>query len=161
QFWTVEDGEIVGRLPNQKFARSENLCTERRYSDFELRFEARLAWGNSGVHIRSTLLDRETFAVRRPQVELADNHVAPWGSAVTEPASRSVVLAPIELVDAHLRRGEFNRMKVRCVGQHLTVWLNDILLIDAQYRTLGIDGIIALQLHRAAPGMEVRFRNIE
>jgi hypothetical protein len=160
-FWFVEGGELVGRLPNQKFKKNVNLCTIRRYADFELRWEARLPWGNSGVHVRSVLVDRDTYNVRGPQVELADNHIVPWGSAVTEPPSRSNLLAPIEFVDSHLRRGEFNAMRVRCVGKRFSVWLNDQLIVDALYRPLAIEGIIALQLHRAAPGMEVRFRNIE
>jgi hypothetical protein len=159
-YWSVENGEIVGRLPLERLPRSTNLCTRRRFADFELRFQAKLPWGNSGIHVRSALIDRDAYVLRGPQIELADNHEAPWGSAITEPSSRNRLLAPIELVEGALRRGDYNDMRIRCQGVRVTVWLNDTMILDGNYKPLGIEGIVGLQLHRAAAGMEVRFRNL-
>jgi hypothetical protein len=161
QYWKVENGEIVGRLGPDRLAAHTQLCTKRSFADFELQFEVLLTQGNSGVHIRSTLGDRESYYVRGAQVELSEETRRPWGSVITEPGSRSFLLPPLEIVQQNLRPGEFNHMLVRCIGRRIQVRLNGVLLIDADFKPLPVAGIIALQLHRTAPGMEVRFRKIE
>src|SRR5579862_3878284 len=56
EYWQVKDGAIVGATPDGlKF--NTFLCSTKKYKDFELKFQVRLAgkdWtGNSGVQIRS------------------------------------------------------------------------------------------------------------
>ena len=161
EFWSVQDGVLVGRLGPNKLKQNTQLCTTRSFADFELRLDVRLVAGNSGVHVRSALVDRESFNVRGPQVEISDDPRRPWGSAITEPGSRSTLLPPLQLVEKSLRPGDFNQLNIRCVGRRIQVRLNGELLVDGDFKPLPVQGIIALQLHRAAAGMEVHFRDIE
>src|SRR5712692_9660913 len=71
EYWSVQDGAIVGATPNGlKF--NTFLCSKKMYKDFELSFQVRLkdGKGNSGVQIRSEVFDPEKFAVKGPQCDI-------------------------------------------------------------------------------------------
>ena len=48
------------------------LCSKKKYKDFELKFKVRLkdGKGNSGVQIRSKVIDPKKFAVAGPQGDI-------------------------------------------------------------------------------------------
>src|SRR5262245_15826057 len=60
QYWSVKDGAIVGfTAEDPKF--NTFLCSKKKYKDFELKFQVRLkdGVGNSGVQIRSEIVDKD------------------------------------------------------------------------------------------------------
>src|SRR6266446_9811444 len=70
EYWSVQDGAIVGATPNGlKF--NTFLCSKKKYKDFELSFRVRLKGGagNSGVQIRSEVFNPEQYAVKGPQCD--------------------------------------------------------------------------------------------
>jgi serine/threonine protein kinase len=165
RYWKVEDGAIIGRLPEERRAGKTFLYTKKKYSDFELQLQVRMRGGktnvgNSGVQIRSTVRDPKRFVVIGPQCKIGYHGKYHWGSLLTEPKGEPCILASTELVDKVLKPGEFNDYSIRCVGKWVTIRLNGQTTVDAEFRPMADEGVIAWQLHGWHPGMEVVFRNI-
>src|SRR5919206_2906852 len=78
EYWSYKDGALVGYTPTDP-GFNTFLCSKKKYKDFELKFKVRLKGGvgNSGVQIRSAVLDRDKFTVRGPQCDIGQQF---WGS---------------------------------------------------------------------------------
>jgi uncharacterized protein (TIGR03067 family) len=164
-FWRWENGELVGAFAPGRRAHTF-LFSQRKYRDFELKFQVRLKGGdragNSGVQIRSRITDELRCVVKGPQCEIG-NHGSgsTWGSLVTEPAGRPWVLADRDRVKQVVKQDAFNDYRVRCVGKHITITINGSAMVDADFPTMPEEGVIAWQLHGGYPNMEVRFRDVQ
>ena len=153
--WYVEDGLLVCESgPDKGYG---YLGTDEHYKDFELTLEFKQeANGNSGVFIRSTV---DGTKVSGWQVE-----VAPPGhdtGGVYESYGRGWLIKPDPEKDKALKMGEWNTMKIRVVGDHLTSWVNGTEMVDFSDEKIGEgEGGIALQIHDGG-GIRVRWRNIK
>lgn len=153
--WYVEDGLLICESgPDKKYG---YLSTEKSYNDFELTLEFKQeANGNSGVFIRSTF---EGTKVSGWQVEVAPpNHDT---GGIYESYGRGwLVQIPDEKEDI-LKMGEWNKMKIRAVGNQVTTWLNGTQMVDINDEKIGKGkGSIALQIHDGG-GIKVRWRKLE
>ena len=157
ELWSVEEGVITGtgiRLATNVF-----LFTDKRYGDFELRYEARLIddEGNSGVQIRSEKLD--DGHAKGYQVDIGKGY---WGSLYHE-LGRGM-LAQYEREEGAesdpVKRDEFNEFVVRAEGDHIAVHLNGVKTVDLRDPEGERDGRIALQIHSGRSTV-IQFRNIE
>jgi hypothetical protein len=164
QYWSVNNGALVGATPGQGLKHNTFLCSKKKYRDFELRFEVRLrdGKGNSGVQIRSEIMDPKTFAVKGPQCDIGEGY---WGSLFGEhhaPDDKHIMLkaASPDEIKRVVKPADFNDYQIRCVGQHVTITINGTTMVDGDFPTLPRDGIIAFQLHSGGP-MEVTYRKIE
>ena len=153
--WYVEDGLLICESgPDKAYG---YLSTKKFYDDFELTLEFKqLANGNSGVFFRSTF---EGTKVSGWQVE-----VAPPGhdsGGIYESYGRGwLVQIPDEKEDI-LKMGEWNKMKIRVVGGHVTTWLNGTQMVDIEDEKIAEGkGAIALQIHDGG-GIKVLWKNIE
>lgn len=155
--WTVEDGAIVGR-------EGENhagglLYTEASYGDHEVECDAWVSYPfDSGVFVRMLTGQRGIQATLdyRDGGEIAG--IYSNGYLFHNTAAK-----------ARWRRGEWNRVRVRCVGSppHVIVWLNGERVTDFQVPeglgTFAPRGRIGLQVHgdRADPvGSKVMFKDL-
>jgi hypothetical protein len=156
--WKVDNGAIIGATPADGLTFNTFLASKQKFRDFELSFQVRLkdGKGNSGVQIRSEVFDPKRMAVKGPQCDIGDVY---WGSLYGEEFGGMMQQAPKDTVQKALKKGEFNDYSIRCVGKHVTIKLNGVVTVDADFPKLPDEGIIALQLH-AGPPMEVTFRNI-
>jgi hypothetical protein len=159
QYWSVRDGAIVGYTPKDP-GHNTFLCSKRKYGDFELFFRVRLKGGegNSGVQIRSKVLDREKFTVGGPQADIGQQY---WGSLYGENFGGMMKQAPADVVKKALKPDDFNDYSIRCVGKHVTIKLNGETTVDDDFEKMSDEGIIAFQLHQGFPGMEVTFQDIK
>jgi hypothetical protein len=157
RYWKVEKGAIVGR--GWREAYNTFLCSKKKYRDFELRFRGRLRGGkgNSGVQIRSEIMDRAKFTVKGPQADMGDDY---WGSLYGEHFGGMMKRAPADVVKKALKPAGFNDYFIRCVGKHVTIKLNGETTVDDDFETMPAEGIIAWQLHGGHPDMEVEFRDV-
>lgn len=153
--WYAKDGLLICESgPDQEYG---YLSTKKFYDDFELKLEFKQeANGNSGVFFRSTF---EGTKVSGWQVE-----VAPPGhdtGGIYESYGRGwLVQIPDEKEDI-LKMGEWNSMKIRVVGGHVTTWLNGDQMVDIEDEKIAEGkGAIALQIHSGG-GIKVNWRNIE
>jgi hypothetical protein len=159
KYWSVKDGAIVGYTPEDP-GHNTFLCSKKKYGDFELSFKVRLkdGIGNSGVQIRSKVVDSEKFIVAGPQCDIG---AALWGSLYGERFGDMMKQSPADLVKKVVKPTEFNDYSIKCVGKHVTIKVNDETMVDDDFEKMPEDGIIAWQLHAGFKSMEVTFKDIQ
>lgn len=153
--WYVEDGLLVCESgPDKGYG---YLSTEKFYNDFELEVEFQQeANGNSGVFFRSTF---EGTKVSGWQVEVAPpNHDT---GGIYESYGRGWLVQIPDEKENILKMGEWNHMKIRVQGGHVTTWLNGQQMIDITDEKIAAGkGAIALQIHDGG-GIKVKWRNLK
>lgn len=152
-----------------------HLISEKSYENYFLEFEYRFAGepGNCGVLVHAST-PRSLYGMFPKSIEVQMMHSNAgdfwciqediqvddmekrrgpkenWG--VTEGKERRI----INLTDGSEKPlGEWNKMKIKCEGDRITVWVNGDLVNDG-YGATAQSGQIALQ----AEGAEVEFRDI-
>lgn len=157
-YWSVKDGALVGNSGEKGIRFNTFLCSKKEYGDFELKFQIRLKGGkgNSGVQIRSTVIDNKKFVVKGPQCDIGQVY---WGSLYGEKFGGMMKKADAASVKKVLKPAGFNDYYIKAVGKHVTIKLNGETMVDQEFDTMPTKGIIAFQLHSGGP-MEVTFKNI-
>lgn len=154
EIWYVDNGHIVCESgPDKEYG---YLATNDKYKDFELTLEFKQeADGNSGVFFRSSL---DGTKISGWQVE-----VAPPGNdtgGIYESYGRGWLEQIPEEKEKFLKPGEWNKMKIRVVGDQVTTWLNGNKMVDMKDEKIGAaNGVIALQIHDGG-GIKVRWKNL-
>lgn len=148
--WSVQDGVLVFS------GKGDNLCTLKEYANFELLVDWKiLARGDSGIYLRGS-----------PQIQIWDpadpisKNTGSGGIYNNQKAENPSV--PIALADKPV--GEWNTFRIRMVGEKVSVWLNDILVVDRvtmenyweRDKPIYATGSIELQNH----GNPLYFKNI-
>lgn len=155
QHWRVENGELVND------GNGLYLTTQEDHADFELWLEYKtVAQADSGVYLRGC-----------PQVQIWDTTEAggKWNLGADKGSGGLWNNSPgapgkDPLVKADKAFGEWNALRVRMIGERVSVWLNDALVVDharlENYydRKLALprEGPIQLQTH----GGEIRWRKV-
>ena len=154
ELWYVEDGQLVcASGPDAAYG---YLATDATYHDFDLTVDfMQEADGNSGVFFRSSV---EGTVVSGWQAEVAPPGLFTGG--IYESYGRGWLVQPDPALDAALRMGDWNTMRVRAVGDRVTTWLNGTRMVDLVDEIVGTGtGSIALQIHDGG-GIKVRWRDI-
>lgn len=164
--YKIEDGVIVGttalNTPNSF------LVTEKEYGDFVLEVDIKLGAAiNSGVQTRSHFnpkLNNGRGAVYGRQVEI-DPSDRRWSGGIYDESRRQWIypLSLNEDAQSLYKAGEYNRIKVECIGNETKTWLNGkpvAYVID----TLDQSGFIGLQVHSVSKpsdaGQKIYFKNV-
>lgn len=153
--WTIDNGELVND------GTGLYLTTVKDYGDFELRIDYKtVAKADSGIYLRGI-----------PQVQIWDTtkEGGKWdrnadkgsGGLFNNPKNSP---GQLPLVHADKLFGEWNQFRITMVGDKVTVYLNDKLVVDGaplfNYYEKGnppfATGPIQLQTH----GGEIRWRNV-
>ncbi len=176
--YTVEDGQIVGRLvPNTS---NSFLCTARDYGDFVLELEFKVDTElNSGVQVRSHCFDHPTTVewkgktikiptgrVHGYQVEI-DSDVKRgrlWTGGIYDEGRRGWLVDLKDKDEARkaFKPGEWNKLKIECKGDSIKTWVNGVPAAQLT-DSMTPSGFIGLQVHavgkRPEP-VEVRFKDL-
>jgi hypothetical protein len=163
-FFRVEQGAIVAGMLDQKIPRNEFLCTEQKYSDFELRLQVKLQGqgNNAGVQFRSERIkgDHEVSGYQC-DVGVAWNRPV-WGGLYDE-SRRKKMLAegPADLLPKWVKEGDWNELWIRAVGNKIQLSVNGHQTLEyiEQDAAIARDGIIGLQIH-SGPPTEAWYRHI-
>ncbi|MCX2681308.1 DUF1080 domain-containing protein [Galbibacter sp. EGI 63066] len=154
--WYVNDeGLLVSESgPDKQYG---YLATEKNYKDFELTAKFKQeADGNSGVFFRSSI---EGTKISGWQAEVAPPDHDTGG--VYESYGRGWLIKPDKEKDKYLNYGDWNKMKIRVVGNHVTTWLNGHEMISFTDQKIGeATGKIALQIHDGG-GIKVYWKDIK
>jgi HEAT repeat protein len=143
--WTVVDGILLFD------GKGESLCSAEDFGDFEMLVDWRIEKnGDSGIYLRGS-----------PQVQIWDPAQWPEGSGGLYNNQKNPG-KPLRCADKPI--GEWNTFRIRMVGEKVTVYLNEVLVVDnvtlENYwdRTIPIfsSGQIELQSHSSP----LYFRNI-
>ena len=152
--WYVEDGLLVCESgPDKKYG---YLATEKWYDDFVLELEfLQEDNGNSGVFFRSTI---DGTKIKGWQVEVAPpNHDT---GGIYESYGRGWLHQIPDVQEGFLKMGEWNQLKIKVVGKHVTTWLNGHEMTNLTDDKIGEGkGSIALQIHDGG-GIKVKWRNL-
>jgi hypothetical protein len=175
--YRVEDGVIIGKTVLN--TGNSFLCTKKKYGDFILDFEFKVANGmNSGVQFRSEYYPQETtveingkprkFPADRVfgyQYEIDPSERAFTGGVYDE-ARRGWLF---DLKNNEPARKAFmnelwNGARIECRGESIKTWINGVLAADFK-DAMTKEGVIALQVHGIGnktekAGEEVRWRNL-
>ncbi len=175
--YRVEDGVIVGKTvlgTGNSF-----LCTKKKYGDFVLEFEFKVASDmNSGVQFRSQFYPEETtveidgkpkkFPADRVfgyQFEIDPSPRAYTGGVYDE-ARRGWLfdLKNNEAARKAFKQNEWNSARIECRGENIKTWINGVPAAELK-DGMTKEGIIALQVHGIGnktekAGEEVRWRNL-
>jgi hypothetical protein len=132
------------------------LSTKKNYKNFILTLQFRQeANGNSGVFFRSSI---EGVKISGWQVEVAPINLHTGG--IYESYGRGWLRQPNPLHEKYLLEGQWNTLKIKVVGDSVTTWLNDHMMVDLQDEKIGRgEGFIALQIHDGG-GIKVRWKNL-
>ncbi len=149
--WIVEDGSIFFT------GKGDNLCTEKKYGDFEMLVDWKLYPGkepDAGIYLRGT-----------PQVQIWDISRTNVGAQVGSGGlynNTTNERNPLKVADLEL--GVWNTFHIKMVGDRVTVHLNGELVVDnvilENYwdRSQPIFPIEQIELQ--AHGSEVAYRDI-
>jgi hypothetical protein len=185
--YTVEtiDGRpaIVGAtVPNEP---NSFLCTERDYADFILELEFKVDPDlNCGVQFRSSAYTRDTEhptyddkgqpkVVRHAagrvygyqyEIDPDPKRNRWWTGGLYEEARRGWLydLSNNEAARRAFRQGQWNKLRVEAVGDHIRTWINDVPAVDAR-DSAALTGFIALQVHgvgKREDPLKVMYRDI-
>jgi hypothetical protein len=143
--YVVENGVIVA-LPDG----TGNLYAEKKYSDFDLRFEFKLTPGaNNGIGIRAPLTGDAAYVGMEIQVldDSADQYktLNPYqyhGSIYGVVPSKRGFQKPV---------GEWNAEEIIARGRRITVILNGTVIVDADLDAASASGTVD---HREHPGLK-------
>ncbi len=166
--YKVENGNIVGTT----VANSGNtfLVTDNEYGDFVLEMDVKIdnPHSNSGVQLRSHFDPaghNGKGLVYGKQFEI-DPSDRKWSGGIYDEGRRSW-LYPLDLHEQAkdaFKVGEYNHIKMECVGNETKTWVNGIAtayVVD----TLDSKGFIGLQVHAVQKqedaGEKVYFKNIQ
>ncbi len=147
--WKVEDGALAFD------GGGHSLCTAKDYADFEMLVDWKIEkGGDSGIYLRGS-----------PQVQIWDTANRSVGAQVgsgglyNNQKGRS---KPLKVADKPI--GQWNRFRIIMVGDVVTVYLNDVLVVDnvvmenywERNKPIYPVGQIELQSH----GSRLYFRNV-
>lgn len=146
--WKAEDGVLVFD------GKGDSICTARDYADFEMYVDWKIEPnGDSGVYVRGT-----------PQIQIWDPSSKPAGGVGSGGLynNKNNPSKPSAVADKPIR--EWNRFFIRMVGEKVTIYLNDQLVVDnvtlenywERDKPIYPTGQIELQNH----GNTLYFRNI-
>lgn len=97
--------------------KGESLCTAKDYADFEMLVDWKIEkGGDSGIYLRGS-----------PQVQIWDSATNPVGSGGLY-NNKNNPSNPLKCADKPA--GEWNTFRIKMVGEKVTVYLNDVLVVD-------------------------------
>jgi|GEM_PF-1762152 len=108
QHWSVQDGVLMFD------GHGHSLCTVKDYANFDMFVDWKIeAGGDSGIYLRGS-----------PQVQIWDNAVGSGGlyNNAKHPSK--------PLVKADNPVGQWNTFRIIMIGERVTVYLNDVLVVD-------------------------------
>jgi hypothetical protein len=170
----VEDGALVAGTLDARIDANAFLCTTKEYSDFDLRFEAKLVGpgDNAGVQFRSRRVPNH-HEVSGYQADMGtvsrawfydvigmendttqpDAPAPIWGAIYDETRrNRYIAWSMPDDVARVLKPGDWNEMRVLAEGPHIQIWLNDYQTADfTEVAHIPGSGAICLQIHSGAP----------
>lgn len=142
--WTVKDGVIGTTRP---VTDRRLIFGDPKWGDYELTLEARRLEGGEGFIIIFRAADRGRFYWA---------NMGGWGNKQHAIEKSRRPMQP--MVDGQVEKGRWYRVRIRCEGPKIGVWLNDKQVID---QTDDKDPILRGAVGLNAWNTRVEFRNIK
>jgi hypothetical protein len=161
--WRIEEGALTGGSLVKTVPNNEFLCTEGVYTNFILRLDFKLVgtegFVNAGVQVRSKRIPNH-FEVSGYQADMGEPE---WWGCLYDESRRNKVLAKSNMSEVNkvLKRNDWNRYEIRCVGKRISASINGLQTFDYTEADDKIPqwGIICLQIHGGAKAV-AQYKNI-
>jgi hypothetical protein len=180
-FWSVQDGAIVGQTTKAKPTRGNTFLIWKagKPADFELRMKFKLANHNSGIQFRSRQV-KGNYVVAGYQADFDGRNsytgmiyeekgrgiMARRGTKVVVDAKGKKKVAGKTCTEQEFKKvfkaGDWNDYTIAAKGNELVLKVNGLVtseMVDNHEARRAMSGILALQLH-AGPPMKVQFKDI-
>lgn len=162
----MEDGAIVGGTLKEKIPRNEFLATTREYTNFILRAECKLAGDacNAGIQFRTQRIPNH-HEVKGYQADMSMGQDGGyWGKLYDESRRNKTLGKSINRSEMikQLKTDGWNQYEIRCEGQRIQLFVNDIQTLDytEEDASIPLHGLIAVQIHSGLPS-QAWYRNIQ
>ncbi len=157
---------VIELIANKKFF----LAYDQKFSDFILEAEIKLPEGkaNSGFLFRSQKRENGSMFGYQAEVDGSDRN---WSGGLYDEGRRGWIHPKKPIInpynDEHwkkdrsgaFKRSDWNHYKIRCLGEHIQIWVNGVKTTDLKDST-DAKGFIAIQ-HHGEKGQVYRFKNIK
>ncbi len=141
--WGVKDGTLT--CTGGKGAHW--LATREEFSDFDLSLEFKLPVnGNSGVFIRAPRVG--TPYVDGMEIQLLDDYGEKWKNLKPDQFTGAIYAAVAPSRRVTRKAGQWQTMRILCVGRRCSVWVNGEQIIDADLDK------VAGKFGRKVPGLK-------
>ena len=141
--WGVKDGILT--CTGGKGAHW--LATKEEFSDFDLSLEFKLPVnGNSGVFIRAPRVG--TPYVDGMEIQLLDDYGEKWKNLKPDQFTGAIYAAVAPSRRVTRKAGQWQTMRILCVGRKCSVWVNGEQIIDADLDK------VAGKFGRKVPGLK-------
>ena len=141
--WGVKDGTLT--CTGGKGAHW--LATREEFSDFDLSLDFKLPVnGNSGVFIRAPRVG--TPYVDGMEIQLLDDYGEKWKNLKPDQFTGAIYAAVAPSRHVTRKAGQWQTMRILCVGRKCSVWVNGEQIIDADLDK------VAGKFGRKVPGLK-------
>jgi hypothetical protein len=122
----VEDGSLISRENS-----GGKLYTDSQHADFSYRFDFKLSeGGNNGVGIRAPLTGDPAYAAM--EIQILDD-TSPRYKTIQPWQAHGSIYGVVAAERGHLKpTGEWNHEEITARGNHITVVLNGVTIVDAK-----------------------------
>lgn len=161
----IQDKSIIAGNLKTKIPNNEFLCTEKTYSNFELRLQAKLTGEgkNAGIQFRSKRIpDHHEVIGYQADIGVSGKDHSIWGALYDESRRRKFLAeGDQEKLRKAVKSSGWNDFVIRCEGSRIQIWVNKVQTVDYTEKDKDIvaSGIIGLQIHSGPPA-EASYRNI-
>ncbi|MEF8812188.1 MAG: DUF1080 domain-containing protein [Bacteroidales bacterium] len=145
--WYVEDGVLIGK------GALGHIYAEPVLSDLEFRGKFRISKeGNSGIYFRSHPPEDNPDGFPRGYEAQIDNHSDAFTGWLWKPGNPTCEARELITED-----NEWFSLRIKAVGDHLQIWVNDKLMTDC-HDTEYTQGHFAIQGHD--PGQKIEAKDL-
>lgn len=161
----VEDKAIVAGNLKTKIPNNEFLCTKIKYSNFELRLQAKLIGEgkNAGIQFRSKRIPNHHEVIGyQADIGVSGKDHSIWGALYDESRRRQFLAeGDQETLRKAVKPSGWNDFVIRCEGPRVQIWVNKVQTVDytEKDKDIAASGLIGLQIHSGPPA-EAWYRNI-
>lgn len=161
----VEGKAIVAGNLKEKIPNNEFLCTEKIYSNFELRLQAKLIGEgkNAGIQFRSKRIPNYHEVIGyQADIGVSGRDHSIWGALYDESRRRKFLAeGDQDKLRKAVKSSGWNDFVIRCEGPRVQIWVNKVQTVDyaEKDKDIAASGIIGLQIHSGPPA-EAWYRRI-
>lgn len=161
--WTaMTEGDVAAKYGEiQLLAKGKNLwlLNDQTFGDFELTVEAKMPKDgyNSGIGFRCTAAGNKPKGYQCEIDRQKSGMIYAIGSGWVWPKGAEQTKEFYRMAGDAFRDEQWNTFRIRCVGDHIQIWVNDVKTADLRDDRFA-RGSVALQ-HHGKGGIH-RFRNI-
>jgi uncharacterized protein (TIGR03067 family) len=127
QAWSWKDGLLI--------ANTGHLRSKMKFTDFELKFHARLKGGKGKARLEFRKGEKATGLGQIAWGSVVGMGGREWGSVSGKPSFADI--------EKFIKADDFNEVFLRCVGGRVTVHVNGLKIVDSLEENVGTNGVFA------------------